>query len=172
MTRIETPWGPWEAAPLGEHGDVDVGLLRRDQLAARRLLDGWDVHAAVVPGVLRPWPAGETLPATAHDVWVRERPGGPWRFQLMLDEADGGDWVYRRDPRVRRPLAGLTAGEDGFRRLAPEVQLLYKAMGTRPKDAADVETVLPLLTGEQRRWLAGALATAHPSCPWRARLGR
>src|SRR4051794_26613602 len=73
MTRIETPWGPWEAAPLGEvvalmrglaapwwvaggyaielavghayreHGDVDIALLRRDQLAMRRLLDGWDV---------------------------------------------------------------------------------------------------------------------------------
>jgi hypothetical protein len=73
VMRIETPWGPWEAAPLDEvvalmrrlaapwwvaggyaielavghryreHADVDIALLRRDQLAVRRLLDGWDV---------------------------------------------------------------------------------------------------------------------------------
>ncbi|MEV3980035.1 hypothetical protein [Nonomuraea sp. NPDC049758] len=33
-----------------------VALLRRGQLAVRRLLTGWDVHAAIRPGALRPWP--------------------------------------------------------------------------------------------------------------------
>ncbi|GAA3681815.1 hypothetical protein GCM10022224_052590 [Nonomuraea antimicrobica] len=195
MARIETPWGPWDAAPLGdvvelmrgltapwwvaggyaielavgrayrEHGDVDVGLLRRDRLAVRRLLAGWDVHLAVA-GTLAPWPLDEDLPGNVHDIWVREHPGGPWRFQLMLDEADGDEWVYRRDARIRRPLAGLTLEEDGFRRLAPEVQLLYKATGTRPKDEADLEAVLPLLSPAQRRWLDEALRTEHTVHPW------
>ncbi|WP_165970080.1 nucleotidyltransferase domain-containing protein [Nonomuraea terrae] len=197
--RIETPWGTWEHAPLHEvvallrelrapwwvaggyaieravgrayrqHGDVDVALPRRDQLAVRRLLDGWDAHVAL-DGTLRPWEAGETLPARAHDIWVREHPGGPWRFQLMLDEIDGEQWVYRRDPRIRRPLAGLTVADDGFRRLAPEIQLLYKAKGVRPKDETDFAAVLPVLTDEQRRWLAGALETEHIAHPWITRL--
>ncbi|GAA3080071.1 nucleotidyltransferase domain-containing protein [Streptosporangium carneum] len=153
-----------------EHGDVDVGLLRRDQLAARRLLADWDCHVADPPGTLRPWPVGETLPARAHDIWVRERADGPWRFQLMLDEADGDEWVYRRDARVRRPLSSLTVAEDGFHRIVPEVQLLYKARGRRAKDETDFAETLPLLTGAQRRWLEEALAVEHGTHPWRDRL--
>ncbi|MGN9842029.1 nucleotidyltransferase domain-containing protein [Nonomuraea sp. H19] len=200
MTRIETLWGPWDHAPLDEvvelfrglavpwwvsggyaielavgrayreHGDVDLSVLRRDQLAARRLLSGWDPHVAGVPGGLRPWEPEEVLPEEAHDIWVREHPDGPWRFQLMLDEADGDDWVYRRDPRIRRTLGTLTVEERGFRRLAPEVQLLYKAKGRRAKDDTDFAEVLPLLGEDQRRWLDAALRTEHGTHPWRARL--
>ncbi|SDI42640.1 nucleotidyltransferase domain-containing protein [Nonomuraea jiangxiensis] len=197
--RIETPWGPWEAMSLPsvvelfrqaavpwwvsggyavelavgrayrDHGDLDVSLLRRDHVAVRGLLSGWDCHVAD-SGTLRPWPPGEVLPETAHDIWVREHPGGPWRFQLMLDEADGTDWVYRRDPRIRRALATLTIEEPGFRRLAPEVQLLYKANDPRPKDEQDFTEVVPVLTGEQRHWLDTALRLTHPTHPWRERL--
>ncbi|WP_176728618.1 nucleotidyltransferase domain-containing protein [Planobispora rosea] len=201
MTRTETPWGPWEPAPLEavvalfqeleapwwvgggyaielavgrayrEHGDVDIGLLRRDQLAVRRLLAGWDCHVADPPGTLRPWPVGEVLPERAHDIWVREHAGGPWRFQLMLDEADGTEWIYRRDVRIRRPLADLTISQGGFRRIAPEVQLLYKSKGPRPKDELDFTEVLPVLTDAQRRWLDEVLEIAYGAHPWRDRLG-
>ncbi|MFI6177165.1 nucleotidyltransferase domain-containing protein [Nonomuraea sp. NPDC051191] len=196
MTRIETPWGPWEALPLDEvvalmrglaapwwvagghalqltagrayreHADVDIALLRRDQLAARRLLTGWDVHAAITPGTLSPWPVDEPLPGSAHDIWVREHPGGPWRFQLMLDESAADEWIYRRDPRIHRPLTDLTIGRDGFRYVVPEVQLLYKSKDRRPKDEIDFATVLPLLNDAQRHWLATALRTDHTLHPW------
>ncbi|MEV6865530.1 amino acid transporter [Streptosporangium subroseum] len=199
MSHIETPWEP---APLvevvalfqgmdapwwigggyaielavgrayREHADIDIGLLRRDQLAARHLLADWDCHAADPPGMLRPWPIDEVLPGEVHDIWVREHAGGPWRFQLMLDEADGDEWVYRRDGRIRRPLASLTVAEDGFRRLAPEIQLLYKAKGRRAKDEVDFAEVLPVLTGAQRRWLEEALAIEHGTHPWRDLLHR
>lgn len=200
MPRTETPWGPWEPAPLSEvvallrgpatpwwvaggyaielavgrayreHGDVDIALPRKDQSAVRRLLKDWDVHVAAVPGTLVPWQVDETLPERAHDIWVRERPDGPWRFQLMLDEAEGDEWIYRRDPRIRRPLAELTVEDDGFRRLAPEVQLLYKAKGVRPKDEADFEAALPVLTGGQRAWLKEALEIEYATHPWPERL--
>ncbi|YCK40441.1 nucleotidyltransferase domain-containing protein [Actinomadura sp. ATCC 39365] len=202
MTWIDTPWGPWEAAPLEEvvallrglaapwwvagghalelaagrayreHDDVDIALLRRDQLAVRRLLTGWDVHAAITPGTLRPWPVDELLPASAHDIWVRDHPDAPWRFQLMLDEAAGDEWIYRRDPRIRRPLTDLTIMRNGFRHLAPEVQLLYKSTAPRPKDEIDFETVLPLLDDSRRHWLAAALRTEHTTHPWLTRLHR
>jgi hypothetical protein len=126
--------------------------------------------ATVVAGTLLPWTLEEVLPEQAHDIWVRGHPDGPWRFQLMLDEADGEEWIYRRDPRIRRPLAGLTIEEDGFHRLVPEVQLLYKATDTRPKDEADFEAVLPLPSKGQRRWLDEALEIEHPAHPWRERL--
>lgn len=154
-------------APYREHGDIDVLLLRRDQLAAHATLPGWQLWAADPPGTLRPWPAGETLPPYVHDIWCREHADGPWRVQLMLDESEGTDWVSRRDPAVRRPIAqlGRTAGPVPY--LAPEVQLYYKARARRPKDERDFAAVLPLLDPAARSWLATRLAPDHP---WRARL--
>ena len=70
----------------------------------------------------------------------------------MLEESDGDDWVYRRDPRVSRPLASL----GGDQVLVPEVQLLYKSHDPRPKDVADRALVLPLLGAEARAWLAAS----------------
>ncbi|MCK9932767.1 hypothetical protein MXD62_37475 [Frankia sp. Mgl5] len=36
-----------------EHSDIDVAVLRRDQLAVRRVLVGWEWWAADPPGTLR-----------------------------------------------------------------------------------------------------------------------
>ncbi|GAB2955991.1 nucleotidyltransferase domain-containing protein [Nonomuraea fastidiosa] len=198
--ELEDSWGRWEAAPLGEvvalmrglaapwwvgggyaiqlavghayreHEDVDIVLLRRDQLEVRRLLDGWDFHVPGLTDGLRPWALDEVLPGQAHNVWVRERPGGPWRFELLLEDVDGQEWIYRRDRRIRRPLAELTVEADGLRLVAPEVQLLYKAKGTRRKDEVDFEAILPRLTQGQRCWLEAALEVGHDAHPWRERL--
>ncbi|RCV54591.1 nucleotidyltransferase domain-containing protein [Marinitenerispora sediminis] len=201
MRRTDTAWGPWEPAVpsdvaalfsaarvpwwiagghaialavghvFREHGDIDVLLLRRDQLAVQRLLPTWEWWAADPPGTLRPWAAGETLPAGVHDVWCRPGPAQPWRIQILLDEADGREWVSRRDPRVRRPLDRLGAvSPEGVPYLRPEVQLFYKAQRPRPKDEQDLAAALPVLGSGQRRWLAGAISLAYGDHPWTGRL--
>jgi hypothetical protein len=55
--------------------------------------------------------------------------------------------------------------------LAPEIQLLYKAKGRRPKDEADFMHTLPALDRERRQWLRNALTMAHPRHPWLDLLG-
>jgi hypothetical protein len=150
------------------HADIDVLLLRRDQLAAHQALPGWELWASDPPGTLRPWPAGEVLPLHAHDIWCRERADGPWRVQLMLDEADGADWVSRRDPAVRRQVAELgRVAPGGVRYLRPEIQLCYKAKAPRPKDEEDFAVVAPLLGRAAAGWLTGRLPAGHP---WRTAL--
>ncbi|WP_406221485.1 nucleotidyltransferase domain-containing protein [Streptomyces decoyicus] len=205
MTRTETPWGPWEPAPLSdvvalfsrvpvriswwiagghaielavghafrEHADIDVLLLRRDQLAAQDALSSWEWWAADPPGTLRPWGRGEILPMDVHDVWCRPGPSEPWRIQIMLDEAEGGACVSRRNSRVRRALAqvGALSGE-GVPYLVPEVQLFYKAGRPRPKDELDFAAALPVLDDAQRRWLAESIDEASGRHPWSDRLGR
>ncbi|WP_103352103.1 amino acid transporter [Amycolatopsis sp. CA-128772] len=151
-----------------EHGDVDVLLLRRDQLAVQAALPSWEWWAADPPGTLRPWARGELLSTGIDDVWCRPAAAAPWRIQVMLDEARGNEWVSRRDPAVRRPVAELgRVSPDGVPYLAPEVQLFAKAHGTRPKDEQDFAAVLPVLDTAQRRWLADALEDTHP---WQDRL--
>ncbi|MFD4117466.1 nucleotidyltransferase domain-containing protein [Streptomyces niveus] len=196
-----TSLGTWEPAPLAEvvrlfsglrcpwwiagghaielavghafrpHGDIDVLLLRRDQLAAQQALAGWEWWAADPPGTLRPWAAGELLPAAVHDIWCRPGPGTPWRIQVMLDESHDGEWASRHDARVRRPVHELgVVSAEGVPYLSPEVQLHYKARTPRPKDEADFTAVLPLLTDERRDWLAAAISLTYGTHPWLARL--
>jgi hypothetical protein len=201
MPLIVAPYGPWEPAvpaeaaarfaafpgpwwiaggyaielavgrPFRAHEDIDVLVLRRDHRHVQAALAGWEWWAADPPGTLRPWRPGERLPAAIHDIWCRPGPDRPWRIQVMIDESDGGDWVSRRDPRLRRPLAGIgQASTDGIPYLAPEIQLLYKARNVRPKDEADFTAARPVLDEAQRQWLDGALALAHGAHPWRDRL--
>ncbi len=121
-------------------------------------------------GTLVPWPAGETLPGEAHDAWMRRDGSSPWAFQLMFDRREGGNWVFRRDAALRLPVAKLTWEQDGVRYLRPEVQLLYKARGQRPKDEADFAEVAPLLGPDERRWLREQLEWLHPGHAWRGLL--
>lgn len=201
--RTDTPWGPWDPAPLAEvaalfasartpwwiaggyaielavghayrdHGDIDVLLLRRDQLAVQEQLPSWEWWAADPPGTLRPWRPGELLPAAVHDIWCRPGPSEPWRIQIMLDEAEGDAWVSRRDDRVRRPVAELGARSvEGVPYLVPEVQLYYKAGEPRPRDEQDFAAALPALDVAQRGWLAGAITRTYGRHPWNDSLRR
>jgi hypothetical protein len=160
------------------HDDVDVVVLRPDQLAVQDHLAGWDLHAADPPGTLRPWTRGAWLPADVHDVWCRPSPGSTWSLQLMLDDVDvdvdGADWTYRRDPRVRRSVKSLAgpASAPDLPVLAPEVQLLCKSRAPRAKDEADLRSVLGALSPEQRRWLDDALAVTDPGNGWRGSVSR
>ncbi|MEV8095276.1 amino acid transporter [Kitasatospora sp. NPDC085879] len=202
MTRSETQWGPWEPAPLNdvaalfstaqvrwwiaggyaielavghsyrEHGDIDVLLLRRDQLAVQEVLSSWDWWAADPPGTLRSWRRDETLPLGVHDIWCRPGSSEPWRIQIMLDEAENDEWVSRRNSGVRRAIDQVGAvSAEGIPYLTPEVQLFYKAKQPRPKDEQDFATTLPTLGDDQRRWLVGAITQAYGPHPWNDRLG-
>lgn len=91
----------------------------------------------------------------------------------MIDESGDGDWISRRDPGIRRPLAGIgRTSSDGIPYLVPEIQLFYKAKNPRPKDETDFTAVLPFLATAQRRWLSDALARTFGEHPWQDRLSR
>ncbi len=154
------------------HDDIDVLVLREDQLSLQRALPGWDLHAADPPGSLRPWRADEVLPAEVHDVWCRPTRDAPWSLQVMIDDAPNGVWTYRRDHRITRPVPELDGNARGGhpRVLAPEIQLLQKSKAPRPKDEADFALVETLLDHTQRSWLKRSLTLTSPTHPWLARL--
>ena len=93
-------------------------------------------------------------------------------IELMLDEADGNAWVYRREPRIRRSLSTLIRqNPDGLSYLAPEIQLLYKSKESRERDDMDFAQIRPLLGPDARRWLHEALEVVNPNHRWLAALG-
>jgi hypothetical protein len=59
---------------------------------------------------------------------------------------------------------------DGIRYLVPEVQLLFKSKGMRPKDEHDFADAIPLLDRDQQAWLRDALQLMSPGHPWLTQL--
>jgi hypothetical protein len=179
LRDLDAPWavaGGWAIdLALGRvtraHADVDVAVFRGDQDALRAALPAWD-FAAVVGGRMTPWEPGARLELPVHEVHARPPAGAPpLALELLLNERDGADWVYRRDPAVRLPLArALQPGPGGVRVLAPEVVLLYKSRAPRPADEADFLAARPLLDAQSRAWLRAALLHARPDHPWVAAL--
>ncbi len=152
------------------HEDVDVQVLRENQQEIRRLFTGWDMQAAQPFPPEWPfyeWEPGQALRPETHDIWCRPGTTAPWAIQLMIADARGDQWLFRRNPEIARPIAAIgRTSSEGIPYLAPEIQLLYKAKGTRPKDEEDFSRVLPSLDQRSRQWLYLALAQAHPNHPW------
>ena len=184
FASLRVPWwiaGGWAidlflGRQTREHEDIDVQILRRDQHAVRAVFGAWDVHAALPPPrdetwPFCPWGLDEVLDLAIHDIWCRPTETAPWAIQLMIVDAHAEQWRFRRMPAIGRPIAtlgGITV--EGIPYLAPEIQLLYKAKGCRPKDEADFVQTLPALDQERRLWLRNALALAHPNHPWLSQL--
>lgn len=147
------------------HGDVDIAVFRADQAALRTALPAWTFDV-VISGVRVPWPAGVWLELPIHEVYGWQAPGTA-ALEFLLNERDGTDWVYRRDPAVRRPLSqALHPGPGGVWVLAPEIVLLYKSKAPRAADEQDFGVARELLDAEARAWLHAALVRREPRHPW------
>jgi hypothetical protein len=150
-----------------DHSDIDVLVFRDEQLRVQGWLHNWQLYAADPPGSLRPWRSGELLPYGIHDIWGHRQQRDAWQLQLMLAETDGDEWFSRRDHRVRGRRDDLIVAYQGIPCLRIEVQLLYKARNTPPKDQQDFEAALPLLDRAARTWLHDQLRLMEPDGhPW------
>lgn len=186
FSGLDAPWwiaGGWAldlflGQQTREHDDIDIQVLRRDQQIVRGALGTWDVQGAQPRAhpnewPFREWESGTLLNAEVHDVWCRPTPADPWILQLMIADTNGDTWLCRRDARIFRPVAAIgLKTADGIPYLAPEIQLLYKAKGLRPKDEADFARTLPHLDQERRQWLAQALTVVHPNHSWLRQIER
>ena len=177
LAGLDAPWwvaGGWAidlfvGRQTRTHGDLDIAMRRRDQAKLRDCLDGWDLQVAA-DGVLSPWAEADWLEGGArHQLWGRPSPDQPWALEILLEESDGDDWLYRRDPAIRMGLTALGRNSlDGTPFLCPEVTLLYKSNHPEiERNEADLAAAAPMLDPAARRWLASHLAPAHP---WSRRL--
>ena len=147
-----------------EHEDVEIAVPEHAFEAVRGALD--ELELWVIGGGLAHPVTPETL-AAHHQTWVREPETGAWKLDVMREPWEGDTWVFRRDPRIRLPRDGVIAlTNDGVPYARPEIALLYKAKSSRPKDDADFAAVLPLLTAEEREWLAQSIALVNPGHHW------
>ena len=157
--------GPWARR---DHADTDVVVWGDDAAAAAEfLLPGWEIHL-VSGGEFTPWDGSL---GDAHQAWVRRAGDREWAFEILFEQRDGEAWIYRRDPRVRRPASGIIRTVRDLPVVELPVVLLFKAKEPRAADDDDLTAALPLLDRRDRTWLAGAIGTAHGSDhPWISRI--
>lgn len=174
LRRVPCRWwlaGGWAierfvGSAIRRHGDLDVGCLRRDAAALTSALTGWEFYGAS-DGRLTPVRPGTAPEPRFNSLWARPVGHTHWRLELLLDECDGTEWLFRREPSVRRPLVTITWRDAaGISVLQPEIQLLYKAKSARPCDEQDFERTRNHLDPEARAWLRLALSRVHPSHRW------
>jgi hypothetical protein len=155
---------PAAPAPARHHHDIDLLVLRRDQLIVReRLEPDWQLFRTKSPG-LAPWPPRTLLAPPVNDVWVRRDDDAGWAFQIMLMDTEGDEWVYRRLPSIRGKIAdlGLCTGA-GIPYLRPEIQLLYKGRAEfLDRDLDDLKRVIPHLPSDKLAWLLDCLRLQYP----------
>lgn len=151
------------------HKDVDFVVLRRDQLVIQKhlLSRDWTLEKAI-RGQLIPWQIGEWIDLPAHIIWGRNLKASPDFIELLFNEADGVNFIFRRDPAITLPLCKMIISTaSGIPILAPEIILLYKSANAEDLPAAtDFKNVLPWLSPEARDWLAVALRKLYTSHIW------
>jgi hypothetical protein len=171
MRNFHAPWaiaGGWAldlfiGRESRSHADIDIAILRADQQQLRAELSGR--VEKVVDGQLAEWSPTEELTLPVHEVHVTWPDGYQLEFLLNEHDQETHEWVFRRDGRIRRPLAAaFVTGRLPY--LAPEIVLLYKAKAPAAKDDADFLTVLSHLQDEQRSWLRMALDMTAPGHNW------
>jgi hypothetical protein len=159
------------------HKDVDIAIFREHQLDLQQYLPGWHIYVAD-SGRLELWRHGEYLRLPRHTLWAY-KPGSTGAgsvevepdIEFLLNERDESYWIFRRNPRIRRPLTLTclhTAG--GIPYLAPEIVLLYKSKGTRESEHADFDVTVGSLIEKQKTWLREALEEQSPGHGWLERL--
>jgi hypothetical protein len=155
-----------------DHGDIDPSIPRSDLPLLRRHLAGridlWAADQETLR-VLLPEDIGEDddlLPDSCEAVRARNSGGDPWEYDITLMTTVGDRWIFKRDARTTLLLDEIVWAQDGISYLRPEIQLLHKAAGLRPKDQADFDAAWPVLDPKSRQWLRDAIRRTHPGHPW------
>lgn len=151
------------------HKDVDIAILRRDQLALQGYLSSkaWILKKAF-QGVFTTWANGELIEPPVHTIWCRNPDSDPGFIEILFNEADDQHFLFRRDCSIRLTLdLAFQRSNLDLPILAPEIVLLYKAKYVSDEENnADFYQALPYLDPASRAWLKAALFSTHTNHEW------
>jgi hypothetical protein len=156
------------------HHDIDVLVMRRDHLGLHQALRDFTLkkivpHPEGLPnrGTIVEWPVGERLELPVHQINAYRAGDAEPAFQVMLAESNDDGWIFRRNPKVRMPIARMGSHPLwGLPYLAPEIVLLFKAKHLEARDRIDFDNTMQTLSADARRWLREAIENTHPGHEW------
>jgi hypothetical protein len=176
MGSLGVPWAIaggwaidlWLGTTTRGHHDVEVVVARQDQRRIHAALrPEWQLERIDPPSSgWRSW-ADDTEMISPPSFQAKAR-SSTIEFDLFMENVEDGTWFFRRDDRIRRSWDDvLTRARSGLPVVAPEVQLLYMAKSTEPKNEHDFEVARCVLTVDAAIWLSECLAVAYPDHRWR-----
>ena len=157
----------WLGRVTRNHGDVDLAVLRDHQFDLRQHLPEFSFKIASTQHKLVPWKdARQMLMLPVHELHVSDKTTGR-AFEVLLNESDGIDWIFRRNFDIRLNLAGwIWHGAGNIPILNPLIVLLYKSKQPGPKDQLDFHVAIERLSEQQKSWLQIALLRTNADHPW------
>jgi hypothetical protein len=174
MREFEPDWfvaGGWAIDLFLEketrpHEDIEIAIFRRDQLALQNYLQGWHLQK-VENGILFDWKKDDFLELPIFEIHCFNEKNGLANFEVLLNETNGKDWIFRRNEIITKPLSELhSESNNGIKFLRPEVVLLYKSKNPREKDERDFLAAVNYLDNESRKWLRNALSVCYSQHQW------
>lgn len=152
------------------HADIEVAIFRTDQLALHSYLKGWRLQK-VIHGELSAWQQDEFLNLPTHEIHCSNETCDPQHVEVLLNETDRNEWIYRRNERIRRPLAQChLVSKEGIKYLCPEIVLLYKSKNPGAKDEQDFDRIIRYIDAEGRERLRASIAACEAGHDWLHRL--
>ncbi|WP_305752636.1 nucleotidyltransferase domain-containing protein [Mammaliicoccus sciuri] len=146
------------------HEDIEIGIFRNDQLYLKDYFKGWKFKK-IVNGQVYEW-RDEILELPIHEVYVFNENTNE-QIEILLNELNNNEWVYRRDLRITKPLNTTFSYTDlGIPYLNPEIVLLFKTSHTREKDNQDFKFFINQLNDKKREWLSKNLKLTNPNHKW------
>ena len=82
-------------------------------------------------------------------------------IEVFFDRIEDGQYIFRRDPRVKQREERAILVRDGVRYLAPELVLLFKSNDLSEKNLMDFDAAIGSLDTEAVTWLKGALSLIY-----------
>ena len=149
-----------------EHHDIDALVMRRDHLLLHKALKQFSLkkiipHPDGMPpnrGTIVEWRPGDKLELPVHQINAYRAGESEPAFQVFLAESSDGEWIFRRNPKVRMPISKMGFHPLwGLPYLAPEIVLLFKAKHLEARDRADFDHAIPALSADARRCSATRL---------------
>ena len=145
------------------HHDIEITVFRKDQFKIKDYLKEFEFQQ-VQKGKFYPW-TDKYLEHPIHEIHATNKAGD--KIEILLNETDGENWVFRRDFRITYPIKNIySISDEGIPYLNPEIVLLFKVKGTRKKDHQDFMAVKEYLNREQKNWLKKAISIHAPQHKW------
>ena len=136
-----------------EHEDMDIIVLRDDQLVIQEYLHNFDLFIA--HKTLRKWYKGDIVDSPIQDIWVREKSTNSFKLQIMMVDNDEEKILFKHKSSITFSLLDFGFSKCDMQIIKPEIQLLYKFWNKeyREKDILDLIFVLPKLARVEIDWL-------------------
>lgn len=153
-----------------DHEDLEIAVLNDDVPAVLDAFAGADWRWNVpTDGLLHP--LDSPAYTQTHQTWLWSQNANAFVLDVFREKHDGDTWIFRRDPTITMTWSDVAdTSASGTPYLIPQVVLLFKAKHARPKDLADLTTVLPSLNAAQRGWLRASIEQVHPRHDWITRI--